>query len=182
MAEHTIGTDRLRLEPKREELAAASWHALERSLPELRRYMTWAATSDLVTTTEHMRLAESEWRDWTGWDWVIFLDDEVAGAIGLNRYDALWKTCNLGYWVRSDLAGQGIATEAGRAVVDFAFGTVKLHRLELVAAVHNPASNRVAEKLGFQFEGIKREAFIVDGRGHDARSYGLLATDPRPGI
>jgi len=117
-----------------------------------------------------------------GWDWVIYLDDELAGSIGLNRYDAMWKTANLGYWVRSDLAGEGIATEAGAAVVDFAFDVVDLHRLELVAAVQNVASNRVAKKLGFIFEGIKREGLLVDGKGLDARSYGLLATDPRPGI
>lgn len=182
MSEHVIETRRLRLVPKREEYTAASWNAIERSLPELRRFMTWAQASTPITTAEHMRLAEAEWTEWTGWDWVIFVEDEVAGSIGLNRYDAMWQTCNLGYWIRSDLVGRGFATEAGDAVIRFAFETLDLHRLELVAAVHNPASNRVAEKLGFRFEGVKRAALLVDGVGFDARSYGLLSTDRRPGI
>ena len=182
MTEHAIETERLRLVPKKEEYTAASWNAIERSLPELKRFMTWAHTSTPVTTAEHLRMAEAEWEEWTGWDWVVFFGDEVAGSLGFNRYDAMWQTANLGYWIRSDLAGRGFATEAGNAAITFAFTELELHRLELVAAVENVASNRVAEKLGFQFEGIKRSALLVDGTGLDARSYGLLASDPRPGI
>lgn len=179
MHRHDIETARLRLAPKTEEHAAEMWRAIESSLPELERFMTWARSASLVNTTEHLKVAESEWEQGTGWDWAIFYGDEVAGSIGLNRFDAMWKTCNIGYWIRSDMAGRGFATEAGRAVVGFAFDELDLNRLELVAAVDNPASNRVAEKLGFQFEGIKRGALLVDDRPIDARSYGLLASDPR---
>lgn len=182
MDEHTLGTERLWLEPKREEHTAASWNAVERSLPELKRFMSWAHFATPVTTAEHMRAAETEWSDWKGWDFVILLGEEVAGSIGLNRYDELWRSANLGYWVRSDLAGQGIATEAARAVVTFAFEVVNLNRLELVANVDNFASQRVAEKVGFQFEGIRRQGAWIGGRGIDVKSYGLLASDPRPGI
>ena len=149
-------------------------------MPELKRFMSWAHHSTPVTTAEHMRAAEVEWKEWKGWDFVIFFGDEVAGSIGLNRYDALWRSANLGYWIRSDLSGRGFATEAARAVIDFAFGELDLNRLELVADVDNLASQRVAEKAGFRFEGTKREGSWVDGRGVDVHSYGLLASDPRP--
>ena len=182
MHDHVIETERLRLVPKKEEHTAASWHAIERSMPELKRFMAWAHFASPLTTAEHMRAAEAEWAEWRGWDWVSFLGDEVAGSIGLNRYDAMWKTCDLGYWIRSDLAGQGLATEAGRAAIEFAFDEVPVQRVELIAAVENVASNRVATKLGFRFEGIKRSGLLVDGKGLDARFYGLLSTDPRPGI
>ena len=182
MPRHAIATDRLRLEPKREEHTAASWNAIERSLPELKRFMSWAHFASPITTAEHMRAAETEWNGWKGWDFVIFLGDEVAGSIGLNRYDELWRSANLGYWVRSDVVGRGIATEAATAVIDFAFGEVNLNRLELVANVDNIASQRVAEKVGFQFEGIRRQGAWIGGRGVDVKSYGLLASDPRPGI
>lgn len=182
MAEHTLETHRLRLEPKREEFAAASWNAIERSLPELKRFMSWAESSTPVKVAEHMRLAEAEWDEWTGWDWAIFLGDDLVGAVGINRYDSLWRSANLGYWIRSDLAGQGYCTEAARAAVDFAFGPVDLNRLELVADIDNPASQRVAEKLGFIYEGTKREGTWVAGRGVDVKLYGLLASDPRSGI
>jgi RimJ/RimL family protein N-acetyltransferase len=174
-----IETDRLHLVPTRGEHAGALWHAIEGSLPELTRWMSWASSSSPRSVSEYAIGCEKTWREGTGWDWVIFLGDEVAGTIGLNRYDELWRSSNLGYWVRSDLAGQGIATEAGRAVVRFAFEEVALNRLELVADVDNLASQRVAEKLGFRFEGTKREGAFVGGRGVDTHLFGLIASDPR---
>ena len=182
MGEHILQTARLRLEPKREEHAAGTWNAIDRSLPELKRFMSWAADTTPVKVTEHMRMAEAEWADWTGWDWAVFLGDDVAGAVGLNRYDAMWRTANLGYWIRSDLAGRGLMTEAASAVVAFAFEKVYLNRLELVADVENLASQRVAEKVGFVYEGTKREGTWVAGHGIDVKLYGLLASDPRPGM
>ena len=141
--------------------------------------MAWASSSSLENATEYVRRAEAGWTEWNSWAFVIFFGDEVAGAMGLDRYDELWKLCNLGYWVRTDLAGRGIATEAGRAALDFAFERVGVNRVELTAAVDNVASQRVAEKLGFRREGMKREGTMVDGRGVDCYLYGLLASDPR---
>jgi len=176
----SIETERLRLEPTRGEYAGALWNAIERSLPELKRWMSWAASSSPQTSAEYAHRAEAGWADGTNWDWTIFFGDEVAGTIGLNRYDELWRSSNLGYWIRSDLAGRGFATEAGRAVVDFGFDTVGLNRLELVADIGNASSLRVAEKLGFRFEGTKREGTFIDGRGMDVHMFGLIASDPRP--
>lgn len=180
--DHVLETERFRLVPKTEEHSGAMWNAIERSLPELKRFMSWAHHTTPAATAEHMRAAERDWNEWSGWDWIIFWDGEVAGSIGLNRYDELWRSANFGYWTRSDKAGRGVATEAGRAVVAFAFDVVDLNRLELVADVDNPVSQSVAEKLGFQFEGIKREGTWVDGRGVDVKAYGLLASDSRRGI
>lgn len=174
-----IETDRLCLEPTRGEYAGALWNAIERSLPELKRWMSWASSSTPQSSAEYVHRAETGWMEGTNWDWTIFFGDEVAGTIGLNRYDELWRSCNLGYWIRTDLAGRGFATEAGRAVIDFAFDDVGLNRLELVADIDNAASLRVAEKLGFLREGIKREGAFVDGRGVDVHMLGLIASDPR---
>ena len=176
-----LQTERLRLEPARADHAGAIWNAIERSLPELKRWMSWASTTTPQRAAEFMQRAQAGWLDWTNWEWVIVFEGDAAGTIGLNRYDAMWRTCNLGYWIRSDLAGRGFATEAGRAVVHFAFDEVELNRVELVADTANVASQRVAEKLGFQFEGTKREGTFVDGRGVDVHLYGLVASDPRPG-
>jgi len=86
----------------------------------------------------------------------------------------------LGYWVRTDRCGRGYATEASSSVVEFGFEEAGLHRLELRAGVDNRASQRVAEKLGFQQEGRLRQG----GRGaevpYDCYVYGLLVSDPAP--
>lgn len=174
-----LETARLRLVPTSDEHAGGLWHAIEHSLPELRRWMSWASSSSSRAVSEYAAGCEKSWQEGTGWDWVIFFEGQVAGAIGLNRFDEMWRSCNVGYWIRSDLAGCGLATEAGRAVVDFAFEEVRVNRLELVADVDNAASLRVAEKLGFRFEGTKREGASLEGRGVDVHLFGLLASDPR---
>jgi RimJ/RimL family protein N-acetyltransferase len=90
------------------------------------------------------------------------------------------RRAELGYWIRSDLAGRGLTTEAASAIVAFGFDVVGLHRIELHAAPGNAGSIRVAEKLGFQFEGLARHAGFAESRWQDMNIYGLLETDPRP--
>jgi RimJ/RimL family protein N-acetyltransferase len=175
-----LHTDRLRLEPIGPHLADELWEATRASLKELRRWMWWAADADpastLSFTEETVRLREE------GMTYQFALRDDggVAGATGVEIRGAERRVGEVGYWTRSDRAGRGYATEAGRAVVDFAFSEVGLHRLELRAGVENPASRRVAEKLGFRPEGTLREGCPHGSTGYDCILFGLLASDPRP--
>ncbi|HET7483083.1 MAG TPA: GNAT family protein, partial [Actinomycetota bacterium] len=86
----------------------------------------------------------------------------------------------LGYWLRSDLAGRGLTTEAAAAVVDFAYSATGTHRIEICAATENRPSWRIAEKLGFEREGILRAGYWVGDASLDVYMYSLLKTDPRP--
>lgn len=70
-------------------------------------------------------------------------------------------------------------TEAASAVVSFAFDAAGLHRIGLEAAPGNKASIRVAEKLGFQREGLQREAGRAVSGWLDLWLFGLLHGDPR---
>jgi ribosomal-protein-alanine N-acetyltransferase len=73
--------------------------------------------------------------------------------------------------------GQGIASEAARAVIDYGFTTMKLHRIQ----AHTIADNhpvRLLERLGFRREGTMREYSLEDDLSfHDSAVYGLLRTD-----
>ncbi|MGH2805917.1 MAG: GNAT family N-acetyltransferase [Actinomycetota bacterium] len=174
-----IDTARLKLEPTTPEHATGLWDAVEASLPELRRYMSWAQDASAEHVEAFTREAKLRWVEGTGWDFVLVHDGVPAGTIGLNRYDELWRAANLGYWIRTDLAGQGLVTEAARAVVAFGFDVVELNRIELVTDLDNHPSRRIAEKLGMQREGIKRGGSFVAGESVDVYLYGLLASDPR---
>ena len=65
-------------------------------------------------------------------------------------------------------------------LVDYLFATKKEHRIHLVIAVGNEASQRIADKCGFTLEGTVRGAFFNGGRNQDVLLYGLVRTDPRP--
>ena len=65
-----------------------------------------------------------------------------------------YQFANLGYWVRSSRAGRGVATTATLLTARFGLQTLALQRIEILAAVGNRASQRVAEKAGAKKEGV----------------------------
>jgi RimJ/RimL family protein N-acetyltransferase len=67
------------------------------------------------------------------------------------------KTGEIGYWAAPWARGRGVMTHAVRLLAQWSFREFELRRIELVIAVDNPASNRVAEKVGFTNEGILRQ-------------------------
>jgi RimJ/RimL family protein N-acetyltransferase len=141
--------------------------------------MPWADDDDPQSTTAFARACENEWGVRT-WNFTVLLNKEVIGSVGLNRFQPLVSSADLGYWLRSDVAGRGLMTEAAAAVVEFAFGEIGLHRLELQAAPENRASLRVAEKLGFRKGGVLRDGCKGSEGWHDVLVFDLLETDPRP--
>lgn len=80
------------------------------------------------------------------------------------------------------LRGRGIGTEAGRAVVEWAFDEVGLHRIGLDVFSFNPAAQRSYEKIGFRVEGVARDALHWQGEWIDSVLMSMLRTDPRPPI
>jgi RimJ/RimL family protein N-acetyltransferase len=83
---------------------------------------------------------------------LITQDDALIGGCGIARCDSGGE---LGYWVGVPFWGQGFATEAARAVIDHAFGSLGHEVLEAGARASNPASRRVLEKCGFQWTGVR---------------------------
>ena len=81
---------------------------------------------------------------------------------------------NLGYWVRTSAAGRGAATRATRLAARFGFEQLGLHRIEIVAAIDNIGSQRVAEKAGAVREGVLRKRLLIRGKSQDAVLYSLI--------
>jgi RimJ/RimL family protein N-acetyltransferase len=109
--------------------------------------------------------------------WAIRDGDGLAGMIGVHRIKD--GAAELGYWLAPHARGRGYVSEAANTVVDFAFGPLRLDRLEWHAVVGNHASARVARSLGFQLEGVRRHGLFHRGARVDGWIAGLLATDPR---
>ncbi|WP_310621631.1 GNAT family N-acetyltransferase [Flexibacterium corallicola] len=75
----------------------------------------------------------------------------IVGCIGYNPQSEDDGSVHLGYWIGEPFWGQGYATEAAQAVVDFAFEQGTIYELVAACRVTNPASRRVLENSGFQF-------------------------------
>jgi RimJ/RimL family protein N-acetyltransferase len=96
------------------------------------------------------------------------------GGVGINRIDRPSRVGNLGYWVRMDATGQGVATTAARVAAGIGFDDLGLRRIELLVPVENAASRRVAEKIGAVQEGLLRRRLRVDETVYDAVLYALF--------
>jgi [ribosomal protein S5]-alanine N-acetyltransferase len=103
-------------------------------------------------------------------------DDDPIGAISL-AVNRAHRHGELGYWVGVPWWGAGYATEAARALTEYGFSELELHRIQGRHFTRNSASGRVLQKLGMQLEGIQRGAFLRWGRFEDVAVYAILGGD-----
>lgn len=103
-------------------------------------------------------------------------EGELAGAIGLMISPGDAKA-ELGYWIGVPFWGRGYATEAGRAVLEYGFKDLGLHRIQARYIVRNPASGRVLEKLGMRTEGLQRHAIRKWDVFEDVALVAILAAE-----
>jgi RimJ/RimL family protein N-acetyltransferase len=106
---------------------------------------------------------------------AIVVDGVVAGSVDLRLGAGDGRMAQIGYWVAAPVRGRGVASTAARTLCNFGFATLRLRRVELNAAVNNPASRRVAEKAGFELEGVRRAWRTVAGVPTDFAVYARFA-------
>jgi ribosomal-protein-alanine N-acetyltransferase len=115
--------------------------------------------------------------------WVVTYDGELAGQ--LNVSNIVWgsgRMATVGYWVDERLAGRGIIPTALALAVDYCFGTVGLHRIEVNIRPENHASLRVVHKLGFREEGRRERYLHINGEWRDHLSFAMTADDVPGGL
>jgi ribosomal-protein-serine acetyltransferase len=176
-----LETPRLRLLPYRDAFAPELYTAARESIATVGRWMPWChAQYEPSDSLEWARHAQSAWKEGGEYAFALFdRDGRFVGGAGINQIHALHNFANLGYWIRESRQRQGFATEAVRAVAAFAFGTLGLTRVEIVAAEANEASRRVALKAGAAFECLARNRLVIRGVPHRSAVHSLVPDDLR---
>ena len=105
--------------------------------------------------------------------------DHLLGSISLMRFSWQHARAEVGYWLAGPARGKGHASRAVRLVTAWGFRSLDLHRIDLLAATGNPASQRVAERCGFTREAVLRSYLQAKEGRQDMVAFGLLANDPR---
>jgi ribosomal-protein-serine acetyltransferase len=156
--------------------AGALWEAARESVGETFRWLPWChAGYSLADANEWIGSRAPLAADGREYAFAVVGEDgRFLGGCGLNQINRIHRFANLGYWVRSAARRRGVATEAVRQVAEFAFRTTDLVRLEIVCAVGNDASQRVAERAGALREGVLRRRLWLHGRPVDAVLYSLV--------
>ncbi|MCP4643889.1 MAG: GNAT family N-acetyltransferase [bacterium] len=163
------------LEPVRDGLAIEVLEATIESRPELVRFMPWDCwmiddaqgfvngAIEARAKGERLELAVRE-----------AASGRFAGMIGLKSLDPFTPQTEVGYWIRTSMAGQGLASDAVRTLLVFCRDDLKLARINAIAADTNAASQRVLAKAGFEKEGFKRRGELCHGVWLDMVLFGIV--------
>lgn len=101
----------------------------------------------------------------------------AVGLFQVRRMDSNFGTAEWGFALGSAYWGTGMFVEGGRMTVDFAIGTLGVHRLEARAAVANGRGNGALRKIGALQEGVLRRSFLRDGKYLDQVMWSIVDTD-----
>lgn len=148
------------------------------SIREVSPWLPWLH-DDRAAAREYIHGGPAAWNDGTDYSFCIRdeASDHYLGGVGINTIRREERFGNLGYWVRSSATGRGVATAATRLAARFAFQETDLERLEIVIAVGNGASVRVAQKAGAHNEGVLRNRLRLRGEPVEAHMFSLIPSD-----
>ena len=106
---------------------------------------------------------------------VIVYRGRIVGTLDMHRPDLLNKSTEISYWLAEDVQGLGIMTRSCQAVLTYLFKELGFNRVQIRVDPTNHKSAAIPIRLGFQFEGIQRKAWLVAGNFVDLAVYSLLA-------
>ncbi len=178
-----IASARLILAAPRPGLGQALNAAVCESLDELRPWMPWAQSAPSIEESEAVlrhQLARFILRSDLVYQIYRKNEDGTAGRLlggtGLHRFDWTVRRFEIGYWIRKSAQGQGYVSEAVQALARMAFEQLQARRVEIRMDDKNLRSRAVAERCGFEFEGVLRsDALSPSGEARDTRVYSRIA-------
>jgi len=158
--------------------AQAVFEAVEESLDELSSWLP-ALKADLSLIQSYLQAQPQARAEGEAYNFAIVDagDDSFLGGCGLTQINQRHRFANLYYWVRTSRLRQGIATAATLQLAAFGFESLALQRIEIVVAVDNEASLRVAGKAGATREGRLRNRLLANNMIHDAWLFSLIPSD-----
>jgi RimJ/RimL family protein N-acetyltransferase len=173
-----LESPRLRLRALRDDDAAALL-ALYGD-PEVMRYWSTAPWSGIEQAHAHLqRVRRDAEAGVLSWAIADAASDGLIGTVTLFRLDRDHRRAEIGYALASAHWGKGLAGEALRLALHYAFDTLRLERIEADTDPRNTPSRRMLEQLGFVLEGTLRRRWFVNGEWCDTAFYGLLREDFR---
>lgn len=171
---------RLSLRPWQEHDADRLYAAVQESVDSVGRWLPWCRAdygpADAMAWIAHCQ-AGLRARNHYAFAIQDVTTGELFGSVGLNQFNRLHHSANLGYWVRQSRQRQGIAAAAAALAARFGFEHLQLIRIEIIVMSDNHASRRTAEKIGARFEAIARQRLWANELPHDAAVYALIPAD-----
>jgi RimJ/RimL family protein N-acetyltransferase len=156
--------------------------AVRESLPELCRWMTWCHPGYSEADAMQWISSQAQARETcSAFEFLIVGGSgRPLGVCGINAINHENRFANLGYWIRTSETGHGAAVQAVKLLASWVFEHTNLQRLEIVTAIGNDASQRVAKKAGALREGTLRSRLCIHGTFHDAVIHSIIRPTQSP--
>jgi ribosomal-protein-alanine N-acetyltransferase len=136
------------------------------------------APEDPASFIARCGMRERERQLGSGFGFGIFVEGRFGGEITLSSIQrGPFQNAAIGYWIDEELAGTGLIPEAVVVVLQFAFETLRLHRIEVAIIPRNMASRRVVEKLGMRIEGVALGFLEINGEWEDHVRYAMTSEE-----
>ena len=151
--------------------------------PEVTRFLVGSGKGQ--ATEASVRAYFERFRQSSTTDFLFAIIDRATGShignVTLNHVHPVHRTADTGIMIGNKAFWKkGYAYEAWRAVLEFAFGALELHKIIATSVAENGASIGTLKKLGFKEEGLFRQEQFVLGRWHDVVRLGLLREEFAP--
>jgi RimJ/RimL family protein N-acetyltransferase len=151
--------------------------------PQMMKYWSTPPMEARAEAEDLLVRIHRQFVDKSGFQWGVERksDGELLGTCTLFSIHVANMRAEVGYCLHSAHWGQGYMREALSALFDYAFGVLKLRRLEADVDPNNAGSLRILARMGFQREGLLRERWNVGGEVQDSVFLGLLAREWKNG-
>lgn len=158
--ERIIVNDLLVLEQLSPSDAGKVFSLVESSRTELQEYLPWVEHTNTPDDTETFILKTlNDRKTGESYHYGMLFDDELVGHISLMHVDVKTEP-EIGYWIATKAAGKGITSEAVKALTAFGLETLGLDNIVIKAEPSNVASNKVAKKCGYIYDGQENYAYV----------------------
>ena len=152
------------------------YEAVTESIQHISQWLDWCHPDySREESTIWVLSREHNWNNGLEYNFAIIdtVSNKLLGTCTLNNILKKDKVANLGYWTRFSEVSKGICSAAAKLVLQFGVNTLKLNRIEIIAAVPNIASQKVAEHIGGVYEGILKNRITVEDKVYDAKLYAV---------
>lgn len=122
----------------------------------LAEFLPWAASNNRDDSIDFIKKVHNDRGAKTDYGYGIYIDDVLVGHISLMHLSP-GQTPEIGYWIGEEYSGRGITTRAAEKITQLGITELDLDVIVLKTAVTNPASNKIAQKLGYKKISVEQD-------------------------
>ncbi|EPJ46481.1 MAG: hypothetical protein OFPII_20240 [Osedax symbiont Rs1] len=173
-----VVADKLSLQLLMQSDAEELFNLIDQNRSYLQQWMVWPpATKSADDTNKFIKACLIGLAENTEMACGIKYHGQLIGVITYNVIDTQLKKVIIGYWISAEYQGRGIVTKSCRCLIDYAFTTLAMQKIEIRTASENLASQKICERLGFKLEGSIRNSENLHGNIVSHHIYGLMVNE-----